>query len=275
MIIVTDASWEGQKNGPCPYFNLKESLWKAPREGESTGGMWCKQHGRPLVYSPASGALGSRFSVLYDAGFPAPPPVLALRSWFSVLGSRFSVMHAPHIPPHIAPPHTSPPRCPSTEAAPAGPWTSQSRCLSECPQDEDLVVLAAVVPSTLYSFWPRVTGEIWNLTAKDFWVRKLPLAHIKKIMKLAGDVKMINAEAPVLFAKEAQIFIRVDSWGLDPHKGEPAPDSSEAWHCHGDHKMWWVWLSHRCSERWVESSKEELRWYVTLAEPVQDCFRLA
>lgn len=98
MIIVTDASWEGQKNGPCPYFNLKESLWKAPREGESTGGMWCKQHGRPLVYSPASGALGSRFSVLYDAGFPAPPPVLALRSWFSVLSDACSPHPSPYCP---------------------------------------------------------------------------------------------------------------------------------------------------------------------------------
>lgn len=60
---------------------------------------------------------------------------------------------------------------------------------------------------TLQSFWPRVMDEIRNLTAKDFRVQELPLARIKKIMKLDEDVKMISAEAPVLFAKAAQIFV--------------------------------------------------------------------
>uniref|UniRef100_A0A672G5D3 Nuclear transcription factor Y subunit gamma n=1 Tax=Salarias fasciatus TaxID=181472 RepID=A0A672G5D3_SALFA len=60
---------------------------------------------------------------------------------------------------------------------------------------------------TLQSFWPRVMEEIRNLTLKDFRVQELPLARIKKIMKLDEDVKMISAEAPVLFAKAAQIFI--------------------------------------------------------------------
>ncbi|CAL8371050.1 unnamed protein product [Boreogadus saida] len=59
---------------------------------------------------------------------------------------------------------------------------------------------------TLQSFWPRVMEEIRNLTV-DFRVQELPLARIKKIMKLDEDVKMISAEAPVLFAKAAQIFI--------------------------------------------------------------------
>ncbi|XP_067111685.1 nuclear transcription factor Y subunit gamma isoform X4 [Osmerus mordax] len=60
---------------------------------------------------------------------------------------------------------------------------------------------------SLQSFWPRVIEEIRNLTVKDFRVQELPLARIKKIMKLDEDVKMISAEAPVLFAKAAQIFI--------------------------------------------------------------------
>ncbi|CAG5891729.1 unnamed protein product [Menidia menidia] len=60
---------------------------------------------------------------------------------------------------------------------------------------------------TLQSFWPRIMEEIRNLTMKDFRVQELPLARIKKIMKLDEDVKMISAEAPVLFAKAAQIFI--------------------------------------------------------------------
>merc|ERR1711887_235694 len=37
--------------------------------------------------------------------------------------------------------------------------------------------------------------------------QELPLARIKKIMKLDDEVKMISAEAPCLFAKAAQIFI--------------------------------------------------------------------
>uniref|UniRef100_A0AAY4EIW3 Nuclear transcription factor Y subunit gamma n=1 Tax=Denticeps clupeoides TaxID=299321 RepID=A0AAY4EIW3_9TELE len=60
---------------------------------------------------------------------------------------------------------------------------------------------------SLQSFWPRVMEDIRSLTVKDFRVQELPLARIKKIMKLDEDVKMISAEAPVLFAKAAQIFI--------------------------------------------------------------------
>lgn len=41
----------------------------------------------------------------------------------------------------------------------------------------------------------------------EFKVQELPLARIKKIMKLDEDVKMISAEAPVLFAKAAEMFI--------------------------------------------------------------------
>ncbi|XP_047418242.1 nuclear transcription factor Y subunit gamma-like isoform X2 [Sciurus carolinensis] len=38
-------------------------------------------------------------------------------------------------------------------------------------------------------FWPRVMEEIRNLTVKDFRIQELPLARIKKIMKLDEDVK--------------------------------------------------------------------------------------
>uniref|UniRef100_A0A4W4FZF5 Nuclear transcription factor Y subunit gamma n=1 Tax=Electrophorus electricus TaxID=8005 RepID=A0A4W4FZF5_ELEEL len=55
--------------------------------------------------------------------------------------------------------------------------------------------------------WITLLGHAPNLFQKDFRVQELPLARIKKIMKLDEDVKMISAEAPVLFAKAAQIFI--------------------------------------------------------------------
>ncbi|XP_032817338.1 nuclear transcription factor Y subunit gamma isoform X4 [Petromyzon marinus] len=59
----------------------------------------------------------------------------------------------------------------------------------------------------LQNFWPRVMEEIRTMNTNDFKIQELPLARIKKIMKMDEDVKMISAEAPVLFAKAAQIFI--------------------------------------------------------------------
>jgi len=60
----------------------------------------------------------------------------------------------------------------------------------------------------LNNFWPKIMNEIENLTPNDFKNVDLPLARIKKIMKLDDEVKMISAEAPVVFAKAAEIFIQ-------------------------------------------------------------------
>uniref|UniRef100_A0A2K6E210 Nuclear transcription factor Y subunit gamma n=1 Tax=Macaca nemestrina TaxID=9545 RepID=A0A2K6E210_MACNE len=54
------------------------------------------------------------------------------------------------------------------------------------------------------SFWPRVMEEVRNLAQDSVSKKK---KKKKKIMKLDEDVKMISAEAPVLFARAAQIFI--------------------------------------------------------------------
>ncbi|KAA8917845.1 hypothetical protein TRICI_000001 [Trichomonascus ciferrii] len=40
-----------------------------------------------------------------------------------------------------------------------------------------------------------------------FKIHQLPLARIKKVMKADEDVRMISAEAPILFAKGCDIFI--------------------------------------------------------------------
>ncbi|PNJ89714.1 NFYC isoform 19, partial [Pongo abelii] len=100
---------------------------------------------------------------------------------------------------------------------------------------------------SLQSFWPRVMEEIRNLTVKDFRVQELPLARIKKIMKLDEDVKMISAEAPVLFAKAAQIFI--------------TELTLRAWIHTEDNKR--------------RTLQEDVRQSVTPAEPVQYYFTLA
>ncbi|XP_011314556.1 nuclear transcription factor Y subunit gamma isoform X1 [Fopius arisanus] len=62
----------------------------------------------------------------------------------------------------------------------------------------------------LLTFWPKITEEIKKIatvSSMDLKTQSLPLARIKKIMKLDGDVKMISAEAPMLFSKAAEIFI--------------------------------------------------------------------
>jgi len=55
------------------------------------------------------------------------------------------------------------------------------------------------------AFWKEKVTEIENAT--DFKTQQLPLARIKKIMKSDEDVRMISAEAPVLFAKACELFI--------------------------------------------------------------------
>ena len=56
-------------------------------------------------------------------------------------------------------------------------------------------------------FWPKATEEIQQMEISGLKHQELPLARIKKIMKLDEDVKMISAEAPVLFSKAAEMFI--------------------------------------------------------------------
>ncbi|XP_073014145.1 nuclear transcription factor Y subunit C-3-like [Typha latifolia] len=58
---------------------------------------------------------------------------------------------------------------------------------------------------TLQAFWASQYQEI--MTTPDFKNHSLPLARIKKIMKADEDVRMIAAEAPVLFARACEMFI--------------------------------------------------------------------
>jgi len=77
----------------------------------------------------------------------------------------------------------------------------------------------ASLNSALTSFWKEqlelvhVMGE---QTEQDFKTHNdLPLARIKRIMKSDEDVRMISAEAPVLFAKACELFIlelSIRSW---------------------------------------------------------------
>ncbi|KAG4997512.1 hypothetical protein GLYMA_10G155900v4 [Glycine max] len=57
----------------------------------------------------------------------------------------------------------------------------------------------------LQAFWANQYQEIEKVT--DFKNHSLPLARIKKIMKADEDVRMISAEAPVIFARACEMFI--------------------------------------------------------------------
>ncbi|KAL5724843.1 acetolactate synthase [Ranunculus cassubicifolius] len=65
----------------------------------------------------------------------------------------------------------------------------------------------------LQMFWSYQRQEIEQVN--DFRNHQLPLARIKKIMKADEDVRMISAEAPILFAKACELFIlelTIRSW---------------------------------------------------------------
>ncbi|XP_019150090.1 PREDICTED: nuclear transcription factor Y subunit C-9-like [Ipomoea nil] len=57
----------------------------------------------------------------------------------------------------------------------------------------------------LQQFWANQYQDIEHVA--DFKNHSLPLARIKKIMKADEDVRMISAEAPVVFARACEMFI--------------------------------------------------------------------
>ncbi|KIM42632.1 hypothetical protein M413DRAFT_70117 [Hebeloma cylindrosporum] len=58
----------------------------------------------------------------------------------------------------------------------------------------------------LRSFWQRQVDAAEQETP-DYRHPPLPLARIKKVMKSDPEVKMIAADAPILFCKACEIFI--------------------------------------------------------------------
>ena len=53
----------------------------------------------------------------------------------------------------------------------------------------------------------KKSGKTTEQIMDEFKQQKLPLARIKKIMKSDEEVRMISAEAPILFAKACEMFI--------------------------------------------------------------------
>ncbi|KAG6416374.1 hypothetical protein SASPL_123803 [Salvia splendens] len=81
-------------------------------------------------------------------------------------------------------------------AYPTAPYQTVSSPTSFAPQQQQ---------QQLQAFWANQMQEVDQTT--DFKNHSLPLARIKKIMKADEDVRMISAEAPVIFAKVCEMFI--------------------------------------------------------------------
>lgn len=58
----------------------------------------------------------------------------------------------------------------------------------------------------LTTYWQQTINHL-ETDNHDYKLHQLPLARIKKVMKADPEVKMISAEAPILFAKGCDIFI--------------------------------------------------------------------
>uniref|UniRef100_A0ACD5ZS44 Uncharacterized protein n=1 Tax=Avena sativa TaxID=4498 RepID=A0ACD5ZS44_AVESA len=97
-------------------------------------------------------------------------------------------------PPGVYPPAAYP-HAPALYAPPPAPAVAgQQAAAAQQQQMQQLQV-----------FWAEQYREIEATT--DFKNHNLPLARIKKIMKADEDVRMIAAEAPVVFARACEMFI--------------------------------------------------------------------
>ncbi|KAI9661845.1 MAG: hypothetical protein M1821_009084 [Bathelium mastoideum] len=75
-----------------------------------------------------------------------------------------------------------------------GPWANVSQGLQGQYRD------------ILNTYWQQQVTKL-ETEDHDYKIHQLPLARIKKVMKADPEVKMISAEAPILFAKGCDIFI--------------------------------------------------------------------
>lgn len=66
--------------------------------------------------------------------------------------------------------------------------------------------LSGVYRDMMMQYWQETINSIEH-DEHDFKNHQLPLARIKKVMKTDEDVRMISAEAPILFAKGCDVFI--------------------------------------------------------------------
>ncbi|XP_057767484.1 nuclear transcription factor Y subunit C-1-like [Salvia miltiorrhiza] len=102
---------------------------------------------------------------------------------------------------------------PQQSAAPPYPPGAAAAAAAGYPSQPPYQNLLQQQQHQLQVFWNYQKQEIEQVN--DFKNHQLPLARIKKIMKADEDVRMISAEAPILFAKACELFIlelTIRSW---------------------------------------------------------------
>ena len=95
------------------------------------------------------------------------------------------------------------------ENIPQAPALSLTHALEASLTTGDLQInqgLTGPSRDILATYWQQTINHLETDT-HDFKIHQLPLARIKKVMKADPEVKMISAEAPILFAKGCDIFI--------------------------------------------------------------------
>ncbi|CDZ98875.1 histone-fold-containing protein [Phaffia rhodozyma] len=89
----------------------------------------------------------------------------------------------------------------------SNPTSSSSRPPKSPPaKAQPLVKKNQSLDEFLEDFWAG-TIDRYEQESPDFKQHVLPLARIKKVMKMDEDVRMISAEAPIIFSRACELFI--------------------------------------------------------------------
>lgn len=139
-----------------------------------------------IGYPFANGGYSSAGSAVSS---PAPGPSNVPSAAASSTGYG-SAHHTPH-PSHHA------------HAAYGAAATAPPPAPAPIPTSGPLVHPHQDLNSFLESFWARQMDSVERETP-DFKTYNLPLARIKKVMKSDEEVKMISAEAPIMFSKACE-----------------------------------------------------------------------
>ncbi|ONK81384.1 uncharacterized protein A4U43_C01F28500 [Asparagus officinalis] len=88
------------------------------------------------------------------------------------------------------------------------PWANQMHNrVEQLPQSKTQEQLRKILEDHLTAFWWCERFEVDHCHLLELKQHSLPLARIKRIMKLDEEVKMVSCDTPALFAKACELFI--------------------------------------------------------------------
>ncbi len=160
----------------------------------------------------AAGIFRGDESANAPASSPAPVPATVVPS---ITKSNSAAMTS-----NATPMDTSMEPVPNPVLLSSGPNSMDNSLVPQAPApSSSSPQFLATLNASLNKFWKEqleLVQELNDQSEQDFKTHNdLPLARIKRIMKSDEDVRMISAEAPVLFAKACELFIldlSIRSW---------------------------------------------------------------